>query len=312
MSLFSYGVMKDFHRIKNDNEHQILFNSFFSNKIKILYDMSDISPFAYYNTGQYELYINNDYNTTNEIIPIIKKFKNNPQYYLYCPVCSKKRLYNIYEELSKISSKSVQVININEDEADVYKKDKYWKVTKVSSDYINNIPEQVALEGHRFYAIRRRVNNAKRKNPNISFEILNENNLNDSLTFFKEWMENQGKKYLHPAVGRDIRLFKMYYNDKSGKTFGLLCRDLKKNKIISVYFVSISSSNPKLSTCVCAKSLNNYEDIGYLTYYEAKKISNERGVILENISGAYSKGTKEQKERWNPCFIYKNYSATRR
>ena len=60
--------IEGFERVK-DNEHwRNCFDILFSKHSDYLYDYSVTSPFAYFNSGQLELYVNSDWFETGDII----------------------------------------------------------------------------------------------------------------------------------------------------------------------------------------------------------------------------------------------------
>lgn len=285
-----------------------IFDILFSQKSTLLYDQSDVSPFAYWNIGNFKLYINDDWENTR-IIPIIKKFTNKPRYYLYCPNCGIEETHSILEKLQPYSNKPTGIFQVTESEANEYKADGRFRAVKTSSDYINNLEDQVALKGKKFKSVRRRIFHAERENVQIEFKLLDKDLVEKTVAFFKEWNATQGAKYLRGAVGRDIRLVEMYNNPNDKYNFCLIGYDTKLEKVASCYFVNISEFDSTISTCVTAKALTEYPDLGYLTYFKAKEESLKRGAKFENISGSYSKGVKEQKERWRPFTTYKSFDV---
>ena len=304
--ILSIPSFENWRRVTTEDKH--IFDELFSQKDQLLYDQSDISPFAYWNIGNFSLYINQDW-TSDRIIPIVKKFSNKPRYYLYSPNCEADELFDLMTKLQPYSNKPVGIFQVTKSEADTLKSDGRFRAVKTSGDYINNIPEQVELKGKKFKSVRRRIFHAERENSHIEFSLLTPKLVDKTVEFFGEWNATQGKKYLRGAVGRDIRLIQMYNNHDDKFNFCMIGYDTEKDKVASCYFVNISQFNPKLSTCVTAKALTEYPDLGYLTYFKAKQESFNRGVEIENISGTYSKGVKEQKERWRPFDIYNSYDV---
>ena len=94
---------------------------------------------------QMELFVNDDWNTTGDIIPIVKKFKHTPRYMLYCPIGNIDRIFDTMAYLDSISTKPAQIIAVNTEFAELYKKDGRFKVSKSGKDYVDNIVVQSFL-----------------------------------------------------------------------------------------------------------------------------------------------------------------------
>ena len=119
-----------YHKVVHDDEHELYFDKMWEIVGDgLLFDHSRISPFAYFNEGQMELFVNDNWKV-GCYMPIIKKFKNTPRYMLYCPIAPIDMIYDKMVELSAISAKPVQAIAVPAWVAEVFKKDGRFVVSK--------------------------------------------------------------------------------------------------------------------------------------------------------------------------------------
>lgn len=293
-----------YHRIVHDAEHESLFNQLWE-KIgeELLFDHSIISPFAYFDAGQMELFINDDWKSTGDIIPIVKKFKNTPRYMLYSPVGNVDRIYDTLKYLDSISAKPAQIIAVNQNFAELYKADGRFKVSKSGKDYVDNIVVQSQMKGGEYKRLRNHISKAERTilgEMGGHYERLSPENVHLAVALFKEWNETQGKKYLRGAVGRDIRLVEHYANRM---TDDIVCElVIVDGKAVSCIFSCIFKHDPTQSVAVMAKSLTAYDNASYMNELHCKKILVEKGVVHENVAGVYGAGTKMSKGKWRPEF----------
>ena len=291
-----------YHKVVHDGEHENIFNMMWERVgEELLFDHSIISPFAYFNEGQMELFVNDDWADTGDIMPIVKKFKNTPRYMLYSPVGSIDRIYGMLEYLNSISAKPAQIIAVNKDFAELYKQDGRFKVSKTGKDYVDNIVVQSEMKGRGYKSLRNDISKAQRTyigEQGGHFERLSPKNVHLAVALFKEWNATQGKKYLRGAVGRDIRLVE-HYADRM--TDDIVCElFIVDGKAVSCIFSCIFKHDPTQSVAVMAKSLTAYKNVSYMNELHCKKILVAKGVVHENVAGVYGAGTKMSKGKWKP------------
>ena len=293
-----------YHKVVHDAEHERIFNELWKRiGEELLFDHSIISPFAYFNAGQMELFVNDDWETTGDIIPIVKKFKHSPRYMLYSPVGDIDRIYSTLIDINVISTKPAQIIAVNGTFADMYRKDGRYKVSKSGKDYVDNIVVQSEMKGGDYKRLRNHIKKAERTildEMGGHYERLSPKNVHLAVALFKEWNETQGKKYLRGAVGRDIRLVEHYANRM---TDDIVCElVIVDGKAVSCIFSCIFKHDPTQSVAVMAKSLTAYTNVSYMNELHCKKILVGKGVIHENVAGVYGAGTKMSKGKWRPEF----------
>lgn len=302
--------LSGYHRVVDDEKHRKYFNEMWNMVGQdLLFDHSVISPFAYFNEGQMELFVE-DGMFTKYKIPIIKKFKNTPRYMLYCPQAPLDLIYEKMVELTKISSKPVQVIAVNKEMAEAFKKDDRFKVNKAGKDYVDNIVVQSQLKGKEYKRLRNHISKARRtilEEMGGHYERLSPENVHLAVALFKEWNATQGKKYLRGAVGRDIRLVEHYANNM---TDDIVCElVIVDGKAVSCVFSCIFKHDPTQSVAVMAKSLTDYTNVSYMNELHCKKILVNKGVVHENVAGIYGAGTKMSKGKWKPEFTRDVYNV---
>lgn len=301
-----------YHKVVHDDEHEHIFNELWERMGKeLLFDHSIISPFAYFNEGQMELFINDDWKETEDIVPVVKKFKNTPRYMLYCPAAGAERIYRMLKYLNGISAKPAQIIAANKDYAELYRQDNRFKVSKSGKDYVDNIVIQSQLKGGEYKRLRNHISKAERTiigQMGGHYERLSPKNVHLAVALFKEWNETQGKKYLRGAVGRDIRLVE-HYADRM--TDDIVCElVIVDGKAVSCIFSCIFKHDPTQSVAVMAKSLTAYDNASYMNELHCKKILVEKGVVHENVAGVYGAGTKMSKGKWKPEFTRDVFTVT--
>lgn len=301
-----------YHKIVHDGEHENIFNKVWQRMGEdLLFDHSVISPFAYFNAGQLELFVNDDWATTGDIIPVVKKFKNTPRYMLYCPVGNMDRIYETMKYLDSISAKPAQIIAVNTEFAELYRQDGRFKVSKSGKDYVDNIVVQSQLKGGEYKRLRNHISKAERTilgEMGGHYERLSPKNVHLAVALFKEWNETQGKKYLRGAVGRDIRLVEHYANRM---TDDIVCElVIVDGKAVSCIFSCIFKHDPTQSVAVMAKSLTAYDNASYMNELHCKKLLVEKGVVHENVAGVYGAGTKMSKGKWKPEFTRDVFTVT--
>lgn len=301
-----------YHKIIHDKEHEELFDALWAwMGEELLFDHSIISPFAYFNEGQMELFINDDWKETDEIIPVVKKFKNTPRYMLYSPVGDMDRIFEMLNYLNGISAKPAQIIAVNKNFAELYRQDSRFKVSKTGKDYVDNIVIQSQLKGGEYKRLRNHISKAERTiigEMGGHYERLSPKNVHLAVALFKEWNETQGKKYLRGAVGRDIRLVE-HYADRM--TDDIVCElVIVDGKAVSCIFSCIFKHDSTQSVAVMAKSLTAYDNASYMNELHCKKILVEKGVIHENVAGVYGAGTKMSKGKWKPEFTRDVFTVT--
>ena len=301
-----------YHKIVHDGEHENIFNKLWEKMgEELLFDHSTISPFAYFNEGQMELFINDDWADTGEIVPIVKKFKNTPRYMLYSPVGSMFRIFETMKYLDSISAKPAQIIAVNKNFAELYRQDGRFRVSKSGKDYVDNIVVQSQLRGGEYKRLRNHISKAERTilgEMGGHYERLSPTNVHLAVELFKEWNATQGKKYLRGAVGRDIRLVEHYANRM---TDDIVCElVIVDGKAVSCIFSCIFKHDPTQSVAVMAKSLTAYDNASYMNELHCKKILVEKGVVHENVAGVYGAGTKLSKGKWKPEFTRDVFTVT--
>lgn len=300
-----------YHRVIHDVEHESIFDKIWEQVGgELLFDHSIISPFAYFNEGQMELYINDDWER-GDIIPIIKKFKNSPRYMLYSPIGDLDRIFECMSFVGGVSCKPVQIIAVNKNFAEIYKQDDRFKVSKTGTDYVDNIVVQSQLRGGGYKRLRNQIHKAERTilgDMGGYYERLSPKNVHLAVALFREWNATQGKKYLRGAVGRDIRLVE-HYADRM--TDDIVCElVIVDGKAVSCIFSCIFRHDPTQSVAVMAKSLTAYENVSYMNELHCKKILVEKGVVHENVAGVYGAGTKMSKGKWKPELTRDVYTVT--
>lgn len=291
-----------YHKVVHDEEHENIFNKVWERMgEELLFDHSIISPFAYFNEGQMELFINDDWAETGDILPVVKKFKHSPRFMLYSPVGNIERIYGVLNFLDGISVKPAQIIAVNKDFAELYRQDGRFKVSKTGKDYVDNIVVQSQMKGGEYKRLRNHISKAERTlidEMGGHYERLSPRNVHLAVALFKEWNETQGKKYLRGAVGRDIRLVE-HYADRM--TDDIVCElFIVDGKAVSCIFSCIFKHDPTQSVAVMAKSLTAYNNASYMNELHCKKILVEKGVVHENVAGVYGAGTKISKGKWRP------------
>lgn len=291
-----------YHKVIHDSEHEHIFDELWERiGEELLFDHSIISPFAYFNEGQMELFINDDWKETEDIVPVVKKFKNTPRYMLYCPAAGIERIYEMLNYLNGMSAKPAQIIAVNKNQAELYRQDGRFKVSKTGKDYVDNIVVQSQLKGGEYKRLRNHISKAERTiigEMGGHYERLSPENVHLAVALFKEWNETQGKKYLRGAVGRDIRLVE-HYADRM--TDDIVCElVIVDGKAVSCIFSCIFKHDPTQSVAVTAKSLTAYNNVSYMNELHCKKILVEKGVVYENVAGVYGAGTKMSKGKWKP------------
>ena len=301
-----------YHKIVHDGEHENIFDKLWETMgEELLFDHSTISPFAYFNEGQMELFVNDDWSHTGDIVPIVKKFKNTPRYMLYCPVAGMDRIYDTMVYLNGISAKPVQIIAVNKNFANLYRQDSRFKVSRSGKDYVDNIVVQSELKGGEYKRLRNHISKAERTilgEMGGYYERLSPKNVHLAVELFKEWNATQGKKYLRGAVGRDIRLVE-HYADRM--TDDIVCElVIVDGKAVSCFFSCIFKHDPTQSVAVMAKSLTAYDNASYMNELHCKKILVEKGVVHENVAGVYGAGTKMSKGKWKPEFTRDVFTVT--
>lgn len=294
--------LSGYHKVVHDGEHETIFNEVWKRMgEELLFDHSIISPFAYFNEGQMELFVNDDWATTGDIIPVVKKFKNTPRYMLYSPIGSLDRIYQMLEYVNGMSAKPAQIIAVNKDFAELYKQDGRFAVSKAGKDYVDNIVTQTEMKGGEYKRLRNQIRKAEKTilgEMGGHYERLSPKNVHLAVALFKEWNETQGKKYLRGAVGRDIRLVEHYANRM---TDDIVCElVIVDGKAVSCIFSCIFKHDPTQSVAVMAKSLTAYTNASYMNELHCKKILVEKGVVHENVAGVYGAGTKMSKGKWKP------------
>ena len=301
-----------YHRVVHDGEHENIFNELWKRMgEELLFDHSVISPFAYFNEGQMELFINDDWADTGDIIPVIKKFKNTPRYMLYSPVGEIERIYSMLKYLDSISAKPAQIVAVNTKFAELYRNDERFKVSRSGKDYVDNLVVQTEMKGGDYKRLRNHIRKAEKTilgEMGGHYERLSPKNVHLAVALFKEWNETQGKKYLRGAVGRDIRLVE-HYADRM--TDEIVCElVIVDGKAVSCIFSCIFNHDPTQSVAVMAKSLTAYTNVSYMNELHCKKILVEKGVVHENVAGVYGAGTKMSKGKWKPELTRDVYAVT--
>lgn len=300
-----------YHKVVHDKEHEEYFDRMWAIVgEELLFDHSRISPFAYFNEGQMELFVNDDWKS-GYYMPIVKKFKNTPRYMLYCPIAHIDMIYDKMVELNAISAKPVQIIAMNEQMVQVFKQDGRFSVSKAGKDYVDNIVVQSQLKGGEYKRLRNHISKAERTilgEMGGHYERLSPDNVHLAVELFKEWNATQGKKYLRGAVGRDIRLVEHYANRM---TDDIVCElVIVDGKAVSCIFSCIFKHDPTQSVAVMAKSLTSYNNVSYMNELHCKKILVEKGVVHENVAGVYGAGTKMSKGKWKPELTRDVFTAT--
>lgn len=290
-----------YHRVVHDEKHERIFNEMWRAVGEdLLFDHSVISPFAYFNEGQMELYINDDCGPGN-YMPVVKKFKNAPRYMLYCPIAPMDDIYEQMVELNAISTKPVTILAVNTEQAEQYKADGRFAVSKAGKDYVDNIVVQSQMKGGDYKRLRNHIKKAERTyidEMGGHFERLSPDNVDLAVALFKEWNATQGKKYLRGAVGRDIRLVEHY---APRMTDDIVCElFIVEGKAVSCIFSCIFDHDRTQSVAVMAKSLTSYLNVSYMNELHCKKILVAKGVVHENVAGIYGAGTKMSKGKWKP------------
>ena len=302
-------------RIVHNDYFEDLFDEIWKRQDKnLLFDHSIISPFAYFNEGQMQLFVNEDWKQTGNIIPIVKKFKNTPRYYLYCPIGDKNIIFEKLEYINSISTKPAQIIAVNEEMVQDWKQSEYsdkLQFSKVGNEYVDDIVVQSQLKGGKYKRLRNNISKAERVilgEMGGRYERLSPDNVHLAVALFKEWQATQGQKYLRAAVGRDIRLVEHYANRM---TDDIVCElVIVGDKAVSCIFSCIFKHNRTQSVAVMAKSLPSYENVSYMNELHCKKILVEKGVQFENVAGSYSTGTKMNKQKWKPAYTRTQYSIS--
>lgn len=307
--------LEGYHRIIDDEEH----HEYFESMLKIigkdlLFDHCRVMPFAYYNRGYMEMYINDDWRDTGYYLPIIKKHPVTPRYELYCPIAPVDIIYDKMVELNEMCLKikhgkkenivmPIKATFVPSVLVEVFKKDERFKVSKSGTDYVDNIVVQSQLKGGQYKRLRNHISKAERtyiQERGGHYERLSPKNVHLAVALFKEWNATQGKKYMRGAVGRDIDLVEYY---ASRMTDDIVCElVIVDGKAVSCIFSSIYKHDPTQSVAVMAKSLTDYTNVSYMNELHCKKILVEKGVVHENVAGIYGAGTKMSKGKWKPEF----------
>lgn len=61
------------------------------------------------------------------------------------------------------------------------------------NDYVYSVEKMASLSGKKYHGKRNHINNFKKQNPNWTFEVIDENNINDCIEFHTKWIETRAE-----------------------------------------------------------------------------------------------------------------------
>lgn len=283
-----------------------IFQEFNLQRERIVQFVSSNYMLHYWNCGNYRLFINEDWEATGELIPIARKYKNVPQYFIVAPIVEDSATLSlICKDLEKLTAKSVRIRYMIPEEAELVNFGDFSIRRQGDKEYINNLEEQVQLSGSKFKRLRQAIRHGQRQNPNIVFKIMEPSDTERVEKFLRNWMDARRENYFRPSIGNDINQINLF-NQDLGHTFCLLALD--GEDVASVY-MEAGEPGTEYSCCTLAKTLPQYTDLSYWTFLEAKKEALSRGFKIENIGMSSSPGGKAYKMRWNPFDTYRFYEA---
>ena len=284
-----------------------VFQHFNKKRERIVQFVSSNYMLHYWNCGNYKLYINEDWERTEELIPIARKFKNKPQYMIVAPIVKDVSIIpELCKQLQKLTEKPIRVRYMIEEEAEPFRHFEELSVQKQGDkEYINDLEFQLKMEGKQFKRLRQAIRHGQRLNPQIKFKLMEPEDVTRVEKFLRKWLQIRKDDYFRPSIGNDINQVKIFNKD-FGHTFCLLALD--GEEVVSIY-MEAGEPGTNYTCCTLAKTLPSYADLSYWTFYEAKKIAVSRGFKIENIGMSSKPGGKAYKLRWNPSTTYNFYEA---
>lgn len=269
-----------------------------------LYLHSLSGPAGYWNSGNYELYINDK----EPIIPIIKKFKTNPRYYITAPAYDIDAVYDIYCKLEKLSSFPVVIQEVDKKFADSFiNKYTTFKKSVAGKEFVYDADKNSKLNGHEFSDMRYRIKKFLKFYPNYEIRELTSNNVDDVILMLNKWNETQGKKYFRATIGRDKRFLKEFADSPN-----MWCNVLYINGECVGYCSLEKAFKDNHSILVSAKALPQYCEAGYFLWHKTFEDAVKHNCTIVNAAGSYGKGVYEQKNRWKPIKLVPTFNLERK
>ena len=295
---------REFRRVTID-DYQI-FRDFAKLRTKVSYYGSASHFMHYWNTANYELFINVDYAQSCELIPVSKKFSKATQFHIVDPIFKDfATILDICKSLQLEAVKGVYIRYIYEQELTPYQNELFEKFGSVEKEFIYDLYEQSSLPGKKFASYRKKINQFERTN-NLNIRFLNSGDIEANEKFLNEWVAGVGPDYFRPSVGKDKRLIQMFADgDEYDFTIGAFDGD----RLVG----AVSSSIDPDTGVMCgiySKCLRGY---GNLSQYLERMSSQEglkRGAVVENYSSASgsSAGIRTHKMMRKPCDFWNFYS----
>ena len=286
-----------FNRV-SDSDYEILRKIESMRKGDIPYYIFASHYIHYWNKGIYELYINEDWESTKNFIPIAKKHKNAVSYHIPGPIVDDvDLLVRICNELEKSASRGVFVKYVDPNSSISTNSDFVYTGKEV--EYIYSAKEQSELKGGTFKKIRRKLIEFERFGQ-VAIRKLDRNDIELHEKFLDQWMEEVGPSYFRPSVMKDRRL--MQWNIE-GDDYDFSIVAIFEGKIIGVSHVS--RTYDKLQCCeVYQKVLRGYPNVSQaLEKYGADicYADNPDAILNNSSASATSKGIRAHKESRKPC-----------
>lgn len=277
-------------------KHVTIFKELLQNQSETLYNHSPIFPFAYLNTGNRTLFLNSDY-SPNKIIPLAQKNKTTPTFELFTPFGDMKEILATIDKAS-ICIEAIRDVT-KQYAQDFLKHWSGWDLIRTSRDVVQDCHLVTELNGRNFSSIRNTLRRVERDyKPDI--KLLTTETCADAILVFKDWQQEQGKKYFRVTIGRDIRLIEEY------------CKALKDLWQISyfayVYYVAgkaeavsfgvRSWSNAEWGIDVTCKANVNIRGLSDFAFQHLITQLHLAGILYVNDSGWNSKGNEINKKKW--------------
>lgn len=284
-----------------------IFRKFAKLRKKVSYYGSASHFMHYWNTGNYQLFINVDFEETGELIPIAKKFSNAVQFHIVDPICdSFETIIALCESLKREAVKGVFVRYIYEEQIEPYENcEVFEKYGTVEKEFIYDLNEQSTLPGKKFASYRKKINQFERTN-NLEIRFLTKDDVEANEKFLDEWIAGVGPDYFRPSVGKDRRLIRMF---AQGDEWDFTIGAFDGERLVGIVSSSI---DPETETMcgIYSKCLRGY---GNLSQYLERLSSQEglkRGAVVENYSSASGSraGIRNHKLMRKPCDFWNFHS----
>lgn len=301
MALFEVkdeSFISDFKRVEHTEAFINQFKKIYSEADQALYNHSPIFPFSYLNKGRMELYLH-----LNLPIPLVKKFKNAPKYWIHNPGLDMKpdELYQVVKQIELETKASVDITDLTSIQVDFYldlfHRDGYKKI-KTSTDVVQDAAKLSNLTGRNFSSLRNSLKHVE-KDLKPDIQKLGSSNYLDAIKVFKQWKEESQTKYFRITIGRDVRLIEEYYDKLDfERFFGYV---YYVNSLPSaVSFGCRSYYRDDWGQDITVKGLfNQAKGISDFAFIHLMQEMNKKGIIYVNDSGGEAK-VKLNKYKFHP------------